>query len=393
MKHILSLVIFSIVITLGLTGCIGGFGKTEIDVSQAYKISYQGTNQEGEIEVWVNRDKLFKQLKLSPKAKQDFELINELQELFDSISIEAEPNHNLENGQEVELICSWDNELANKLKIKPVLKESKHIIPEDTFQDLKELTEEEVFEGVSMFSDGVYPIITAQAKYAFPNYITKHIQLSIDKVDWTTRKAIVRAEMDESVAASLGFSFKPMTREFDVPGYSTFHIDWKSVSPEQKQAMAEAGKNVLQVALERFKGDGIGGPFEGTIYKTEKEKRAFKDIKLNNITYAQIREGAEPGVYTTSILGMDKSMYSRLLLTYSFTMIDHVHTEGITRYVWVMANNVRLLENGDVSYDLGEVEVQSDYVTDNQFDGKSSYVDKFADSHEIVNYPADQFLK
>ncbi|MDO4766203.1 MAG: hypothetical protein Q4A29_09095 [Eubacteriales bacterium] len=395
MKNILSLFVILFSITLALAGCGSGLGSKELDLSEAYSVSYQGDNQEGSIQISVDEEKLLDQLNPTEKVKQDMVLLAKIKRFFESIHFEAMPGTNLENGQKVSLVCKWDEELAKELKIKPVLKESDFVIPEDTFRVIQKLTEEDVFGDVSVQVTGGYPQIVAEAKYSFPNRITENINLSIDKVDWKNQTAIVRAEMEEAIAEQLSVSLKPMTKELKVPGYYTYHIDWPAISLKDKEIMIAAGKKIIEKGLEEFIVDNYSDVFANTpSYENENlQKRAYKDVKLDNISFMQIREGARAQQYGGGLFSNYKDLYNRLILTYAVTVYDHIHTDGIVRYLPVMAHNVIVLENGDLSYDFGEIELKDSYVRDNPLDHKGKYIDDHAAQYEIFTYTAQELLK
>lgn len=257
----------------------------------------------------------------------------------------------------------------------------------------REVTEDEVFHNVSVVLEGVYPVIKANVHYTHTNRITEHIKLSIDKVNWENKTATVYAEMDEETAKVLKVYVKPMYKEFTLSGFPSYYIDWQSISLSEREVLIDAGRKVLNKRLEEFKNNSSSDVFGDSWLSPKVEERRFQDITLDNASFMQIRMGAKPMEYSTALYSNYSELYNRLILTYSVTMFGANHKNGIVRYIPVIANNVRLLENGSISYDLGEVEVLDKYFRDNPYEHKAVFMDGFQASYEIFSFQSDDFLK
>lgn len=257
----------------------------------------------------------------------------------------------------------------------------------------REVTEDEVFRDVNVVLEGVYPIIEVNVNYSHTNRITEHVKLSIDKVDWENKTVMVYAEMDEEMEKALKVFLKPMQKEFKLSGFPSYYIDWEILSTEEKQILSDAGKKILNKRMAEFINNSSSDVFGDSWTNSKVEERGFQDITLDNVSFMQIRKGAKPSQYGAALFSVNSKLYNRLILTYSVTMFGSNHKNGIVRYIPVIANNLRLLEDGNINYDLGEIPILDKYFRDNPYEHKAIFMDEFQSAYEIFNFRADDFLK
>lgn len=119
-------------------------GRVEVNLNDITHAVLSGSNGEGCV-------------------RAEIDVIDEYKEFFDTVEVHFSQETGLTNGDKVEIKYTYDKNIAKTYKLK-VKAEDEFIIVKD-LPDTKELSMEEMFEGVSIACDGIAPLASVKLKF------------------------------------------------------------------------------------------------------------------------------------------------------------------------------------------------------------------------------------
>ena len=164
---------------------------TKIDLRDYTNLTYSGYNEEGTLHAEIKSDGLY-------------------DEFFDTVKIKITPNGSLCNGEEVELIYTYDEELAKEQKL--WVSGTEKIVNMHGVPDAIEISYEELFKNASITWEGISPEVVVTVANTSQEEFLKTIQFQIAGGKEFFAKGdtvIVEAIFDEEQAKKKGYVIEP----------------------------------------------------------------------------------------------------------------------------------------------------------------------------------------
>lgn len=374
-------------IFFSLTACSG----TKIDLTQTYTINYIGNDGEGKATISLNSGALESQLDIKAQNKDILrERMLELMAFASTVSYSISPNKDLKNGQEITLTCTWDQDLAKKLKLAPTFKETSLHIPKDAFRVIHKISPEEAFENMTIKIEGIYPDLKTIAEYSKTNEITKHIHLQIETIDYEAKKVVVKAEMDSYTADNLGVSLEPMTQEVPLPNYSKFITDLSDLDKASRDKILDQANSVVIAYLEKVK---AGNSFHSSIFpysykEADIAQRRFENVALSKVYFLSLKDGMRPNTYNWGT-----PIQNQMVIFYSATVYHHEGPQGMPVFFPLLLNNIVKLSNGDLDFQVADIELDTSNIKNSDIDYKSIFMNANIDKYSGMEVSPSEFSK
>ena len=189
--------------------------KVRIDTRKQFSVSISGYNQYAEITYGFRFDEDFiEDIQDNSKDKLNWKNESELEELLNSIKIEASKENALQNGDQIFFTFSYDKALEEELGVHLIFNESPYLV-----EGLKEVTEYDPFENLTITFTGYdyYGNAEIQAPTGpYSDYVSYSISNNGELYNGETIK--VSAEFDEQIALEYGFQVNQGEKEYEVSG-------------------------------------------------------------------------------------------------------------------------------------------------------------------------------
>ncbi len=374
MKKSIGIIVVLAVVVLAFASC----GKKEVSLNNAFEITYEGDSGEGFAKLIPKHDVII--AKLSEKQRKN----KKLMDFVYSVNYKVVPDKNLSNGQEIEVLCTYNEEMAKKLRINPIFDKTLVRIPSDAMLVVRPLSKEDVFGSLKVKADGVYPDLDLSLYYESKTDINQLIKLEMLNRDFAKGIVTVEATINNKKARELGVSLKkPMRSDIKIGAYSTYLKSTKDLTKEEKEKIEGQAKNVVTAYLENEKLNDswiFAGLFPIARTKAQKEFRKINEIKLDKIYFISLKDGIEKDFLD--------SKYNQIVFVYKANISHHEAKEGQDIYIPVKLENIVKLSNGNFEYKITDIEMVSKYVGENDGDFKSVFLNRFIDKYdgEELNY-------
>ncbi len=379
MKKSIGILVVLALVVLAFSSC----GKKEVSLNNAFEIKYEGDSGEGIANVSANYDLII--AKLDEKQRKN----KKLMDFIYSVNYRVVPDMNLSNGQEIEVLCSYNEEMLKKLKIEPIFDKTLVRIPSDAMQVIRPLTKEDVFGGLMVKADGIYPDVDLSLYYESKTDINQLIKLEMINRDFSKGVVTVEATINNKKARDLGVSLKkPMREDVKIGDYSTYLRSAKDLTKAEKKKISEQAKNVVIAYLEneRLNDSWIfAGLFPIARTKAQKEFRKINEIKGDKIYFISLKDGIEKGFLDNK--------YNQIVFVYKANISHHEAKEGQDIFVPVKLENIIKLSNGNFDYKIADIEMVSNYVGENDGDYKSVFMNRFIDKYDGEELSFTEFMK
>ena len=131
---------------------------TKIDLRDYTNLTYSGYNEEGTLHAEIKDDGMYK----------DF---------FETVDITITPNGSLSNGEEVELIYTYDKELAKKQKL--WVSGTEKTVDMHGLPEAKQVSYDELFQNAKVTWEGISPEVVVTVENTSQEDFLKTIQFQV----------------------------------------------------------------------------------------------------------------------------------------------------------------------------------------------------------------------
>lgn len=357
-----------------------GVGATDIDMSQYVSIHYTGFNEKGSAELAVDKAGIDKAAEVG-YAKYEagiFPLFknNTLEDYLafaHTINAELDKVENLKNGDVINIVTQYDEELAEKLHASITNTEI-----EVTVSDLKDgryIDNEELFKDLQFSIKGVSPVIEVSLKNASKDDFISKVKFNIvdEKACYKNGDSIiVEAIYDEAqaIASNIDLDSAEHKKEYMIDGFTSY-VDSVSQVPQDVLAEAiEQGKTYFGDAIEY----GLRIFTEANLYPDFSKGYEFSDPEIISAYVETITDPANTS---------ESKPYNYLELCYN-VYLSQPKGKGCMAEAIVCFSNLEIDGNGNcvVDYSTGKLFSASHNDSSikkslNEWFGKDYNVEKF----------------
>ncbi len=379
MKRSFGIILILAVLVFALSSC----GKKEISLDNAFEIIYKGDSGEGIADILPNHDAII--AKLDEKQRKNKKIID----FIYTVNYRLTPDENLSNGQEIEVLCSYNEEMAKKQNIEAIFNKTLIRIPDDAMRVVRHLTEKDVFDGLKVKADGIYPDTDLSLYYEYKTDLNQLFNLEIINRDFAKGVVTVEVTIDNKKAGELGFSLKkPMRKDIEIGEYSKYLNSAKGLSKEEKERISGQAKNVVTAYLENEKLNDswvFAGLFPISRNKEQKAFRKIDEIKVDKVYFICLKDGMEKSFLD--------SMHNQIVFIYKAKIYHHEAKEGQEIFIPVKLENIIKLSNGNFDYKVSDIEMISKYVGQSDGDFRSLFMNRFIDKYDGEELSFEEYMK
>lgn len=265
---------------------LSGVGSVKVDLSKYASIHYTGFETKGVAELTLDKGGIEKEMELC-FAKYESGVFpifknhtnDEYIALGRSIEGIIDKNTNLKNGDEINILFSYDEELADDLSVKF----ENTLIPV-TVEDLKDgraITEEELFENLKFSVEGISPVIKVSVKNGSKDpFISSVEYVIIDEENCYKNgdNIVVEARLDEekAKAENIDISSGVYKKEYQINGFEEYVGNVSQIPQSVFKEAVEEGKTYFGDALDY----GLRIFTEANLYPDFSKGYEFSDPEL-----------------------------------------------------------------------------------------------------------------
>lgn len=386
MKRLFTTTLILAVSIFILTAC----GGKKIDLTDTYDISYSGNDGEGVARINLNGGALESQLNIKGQNEKEMKFLFDFMAFESSVQYKVVPEKDLKNGQTIKVICTWDKEIAKRLKLSPVFKEKEITIPMDAFRVIRKVEEDEVFADIVVQVTGVYPKTEVRVQYGKTTKVTERVDLTLEDIDYEKKTVRVSAKMTDYNMDQLGISLEPMTKELPLGDYSRYITDLKTLDKGNRKKILDQAKNAVIAFIEN---ERTGSSYSRRIFpyayeKEEKEMRKYEAITLDSVYFLTLKKGMEPnsrGWFSSN------GIYNQSIYVMKATVFHHEKPEGEIVFIPVLLDNIIEMSTGELDYQLSEVKVYEEQINTSDADYKSVFINKYIDKYDGIVVAGNTF--
>lgn len=178
-----------------------------------------------------------------------------LKEVLDTVEIDFSKEDNLSNGEQIEIIYTYDEALAEELDVK--ISEAKTTFTVENLPQAEEITLENLFEDVEIQFEGTSPALTAEV-------VNNSVHPYIQTMDFTIRSPkefykkgdviIVDAIFDEQDAIDYRYAVEKgadgYSMEYPIENIDSYLMDYEKITDEMLDTLIQAGTECFTDANE-----------------------------------------------------------------------------------------------------------------------------------------------
>ncbi len=178
-----------------------------------------------------------------------------LKEVLDTVEIDFSKDDNLCNGEQIEIIYTYDEALAEELDVK--ISEAKTTFTVENLPQAEEITLENLFEDVEIQFEGTSPALTAEV-------VNNSVHPYIQTMDFTIRSPkefykkgdviIVDAIFDEQDAIDYRYAVEKgadgYSMEYPIENIDSYLMDYEKITDEMLDTLIQAGTECFTDANE-----------------------------------------------------------------------------------------------------------------------------------------------
>lgn len=349
----------------------------KVDLCDYCTLEYSGYNTKGRVEASIDE---VAASELMQTLKQDYEdaLFNakkcepeDYNAFYNSLSVTVDSADNLSNGSKFSYTVNYDKELAKKIRLK-ALKDTR----EDMVSGLPVatvLSVDQVFEGISLFYEGMSPTISIAVINENTNPFLSDVEYFIEnKKDLYTEGEIarVRAVYNEETCLEKHFYIDAPAdgcyKDYEIKPDAHYVQSAAELTPELISEAIESAKNAFTTAS--AKEFGVRVYFEANIAPVY----VNKDSTFEWVRYEPL--SAYIKVANEGVAGQNSNNYNDLDVVFDCTMTQadgkRVNVEAVVRYKDIIIRN-----DGTYQYDFSNPKIVS-----------ASHFDKRIKENVIYNY-------
>lgn len=354
MKKKLSMILMLACIPMILAAC--GSGST-YEIDEELTVEFTGNDEYGRAVIDFDREEVTSAMKEKTKLKNR-EDKREFNDVIESIEIEAEPNEDLENGDEVDIDLSYDED--NSLNMSFKLKTTKMTV--EDLEKMPELSQEDIFSGVDIEYEGVSPFLRAEVIENSSGEVTELFNYSVEDQRYASEDEIEIVAEPHSGLESLEYKVdeKDLTKKIEVPAKETYVEKWDELSEEdEKYILEEIGDTVtakVDAEIENStiydKGDwAVSGRSVTQVDKATKDEQYFLFLKKN-----QYDKDDQDSYFADDMNNGVRIIYKNKITFDDSTYDDDYDNKTKDYYSVVGASNIIL--DADGKLDRSELDVE-----------------------------------
>lgn len=178
-----------------------------------------------------------------------------LKEVLDTVEIDFSKEDNLSNGEQIEIIYTYDEALAEELDVK--ISEAKTTFTVENLPQAEEITLENLFEDVEIQFEGTSPALTAEV-------VNNSVHPYIQTMDFTIRSPkefykkgdviVVDAIFDEQDAIDYRYAVEKgadgYSMEYPIENIDSYLMDYEKITDEMLDTLIQAGTECFTDANE-----------------------------------------------------------------------------------------------------------------------------------------------
>lgn len=247
--------------------------------------------------------------------------------------------------------------------------------------NLRELTEEEVFENVEVLVSYYHPALSATANRTEANNITRWIKLEVIS-GWPAdpNNIVVEATMGEDDARKLGIKPIHMTKKYVVEKYPRHITSLTEVDAGNMEIFKKHAIGLVTNFLEEQKEKNPYDVFPRTNIEEQKAKRNFEEPKITKAYFLTAKPDKKPNM----MFGSSRNgAYNQTIFVLESKIYHHEAENGITMYFPVRIHSLTQDADGKLEYDLENLVLDHTSRTEDEKTIKEMYVDRYLENYDL----------
>lgn len=360
-KSLMTILLMSFIVLL-LAAC----GDKTYEIDKEVSVSFEGYNEHGEAAVFIDKDALYSALHEEGKIEKP-EDMTALQALVGNLDIQAKPNENLKNDDQVELDLSYDEE--NSLKYNLKLKDSK--VKVENLDPITTLSKEDIFAGIDIQYEGVSPFIQPVITENSSSDVSSLFNYSIseDRLAEGDEITITAEPYDDLLNGGYQADSADYTNTVEVPKAEKYVENWKDLNEEDQDYILSEVQDVVTAQIDSELQTG-----SGTIF--EKGKRVTRADDLDKVGKSEIVEQyflfLKENVYKNESFNYDRIpndvrfLYKNEIIFGEVMFNDEYSNKERDYYAVIGANNLITDEEGKLVRNKVEFKVYEESELDRE---------------------------
>lgn len=227
---------FIIICVVGAGAGIWFFaGSTEYSLAAVTKLSLVGYDSKGYVKAEIDSSSLTDEEQA-------------LKEILDTVKIDFSKEDNLSNGEQIEIIYTYDEALAEELGVK--ISDATTTFTVENLPQADVITYEQLFSDVDIIFEGTSPALTAKVinNSSHPYIQTMDFIICNPKEYYKKGDVIVvEASFDEQEAIDYRYAIETgkagYSKEYPIENIDTYLTDYEKITDEMLDTLIQAGTN------------------------------------------------------------------------------------------------------------------------------------------------------
>lgn len=207
-------------------------GKTTYEIDKEISVAFEGYDEYGQAIVNLDKEGLTHELKEITDLEDRYDVV-EFETIIDELKVQATPNENLKNGDEIDLELLYDEENTINLELK--LKDTKITVEE--LEPIKALSQEEIFAGMDLKFEGFSPFLSANALENSSSDVSGLFNYTIPEKRFMNDEEleIIAEPINDLMLSGYKADEKDFTYTIKVPTQQKYVENWDELNEEDKE--------------------------------------------------------------------------------------------------------------------------------------------------------------
>ncbi len=363
--------------------------KPEISLIDYVDFRFEGVDGKGEIKTRINHNALEVDMSNHMTEKQkDKDILEQLFESLvfnDSLVIEAEPNTNLKNGDEI--IIKAYKKPTEELDLPMEFKEGTKKVK---VEGLKEIEEIDAFEGINVRYEGTSPYLRYDIIKDSSNPLLNSLQYSSDTKYGEAKNnepLIVKITGGLDKLLNEGYSVKETEKEFIPTGMDEFPDNLSSLNNKAREQLLKEADDNLTSYIANFGQKIAMLPTDQFLYSFKNDYATF-DTNLEKVIHKKAKEPSMFGDFniTTFVYSININLDS---YDYELGKIEGYNNEVV--YYHVDIKNISLNDGDLLDFNVNELIANPLHKTLDEVERE--LINSYKDKYVIETMNGEEFIK